>query len=388
MLCYRYLSRKWGMEALKTGKFKMSRVRETNDMFDCTGVFSGYFSDESFMQVVYPVLTVAAKRKLRNIKRNYSAETYRFVVHGLIDEWRLMLTDDTFNRRRPVCDELVILCMSEERKLMDERALLDESLMWAHYGDKGYGIRIGLKVPTPDQRLVVRVEYKNKVPDYDLSKLQRKWKQGEREDFWLRFIERRMMTKSAAWAYEHEIRFVRHVKDPDLEKINDHYFISIPKHHIARVDFGSRCFKSDFAFYRYVRKLRDAGYTDTKFYLARLNPNTYGYEYKSEEYIRRSVLCARCYHLRDSSFNGVGPFFRWLGNDVARPTGAALARTFEDIIGDMTQDDFELWYDTFHDMTRKNASPSFHMQMLGVLNRLSLSHNDKFALQSEVVPLN
>jgi hypothetical protein len=100
-------------------------------------------------------------------------------------------------------------------------ALLDESLLWAHYSDKHRGICLGLDVPDDVARAVDYVD--DRLP----------WEQPTQE-----FMTKLLWTKFAPWRYEGEVRaFVTREEHED-----GRYFVDFgDKLKLQQVIVGHRC---------------------------------------------------------------------------------------------------------------------------------------------------
>ena len=106
------MSLKWGLESVKSGWFKLSKLSEFNDPMDSIGN-------------IYPVLPPALLNELG----------------GDADFYRGMMKD-----KRQIDNAYRFLCLSAARKRGWYKS---DPLLWAHYGDRGYGVGRTLDLP-PD----------------------------------------------------------------------------------------------------------------------------------------------------------------------------------------------------------------------------------------------
>lgn len=153
MRLYHFTTERFGLQAIRDSRLKISLVQELNDPFEFLGL----------------ALEREERRILRNFKNGF-AERY-----GLI-------------------------CMSNNWK---------NPLLWGHYAEKHKGLCLGFDVP--DKGMFIEVTYKDKRPTLqefgcnDLRQL--------REHHMLQLLT----MKFSAWNYESEYRAFCDLKDKDLD---------------------------------------------------------------------------------------------------------------------------------------------------------------------------
>lgn len=368
----------------------MSRVEETNDVFDCAGTFVGYYTPRAFKKRVFDFLPPESQARYRKIvaeaKRTGNKEDLEYVQRGLTDELKLRYNTEMFNERAQFVEiDFLMLCMSEARDESDPSVVRDESLMWAHYAEKGKGLRIELELDEPFSQNFFRVNYADEVPTCDLANSPSVNNRAHKK-LVCEFLDKRAMTKSRAWSYEHEVRLVRIGKDPRVKHKGKLAYLELDPRIVKRVDFGPHCFKDEHAFLREVDRLKESGYGHVEFRLARMDPKTYGFRYVTEETIRRSAAFARLIYWK-GMMNGIGPFIYWLKSRPKFSAGGQVSRTIEDIIAEIPKGQFWYFLDILRDALRWNASLLSRVTLHWAFERLPISEYDKYCL-SEALMLN
>lgn len=218
MRCYRYLPFDRGIEALESGRFRLSSVSWFNDPFDCYGRAIGAMSDESCWHLV--------NRDLERWKRFFIAnwgplpQVINARVEDVVD-WVQTRMEIGCGRQNYVPPEVAkewlideqyrLMCFSDAQKY-DPR---HDILMWSHYADSCRGVRIEFEIEEddlPDGCWLKSVKYTDKRPVIDLSRTLT-WDGGDPE--YVNYVRNCVWTKCKAWRYEHEIRLL-----VDLNKVN------------------------------------------------------------------------------------------------------------------------------------------------------------------------
>ena len=247
MLCYRYLDYEYGVESVISGNFKVASPQEFNDPLDCYGNACGT-----------PPRHVLVK----------FAKTFHSFGHSTDDIADFIGRDFDLKMAAAIQDRSKIgnlfrlLCFSDVNKTSQE----SETLMWAHYADKGFGVRVLFDIPEenlPNGCAVRAVDYAPdcKVPMLLLSTLTDFPMSREISEFYARCI----YTKGPIWGYENEIRMIigpEAQKDllPGMSKdgsrkVCDLY--PIPRSWIKGFEFGSRVRECDVA--DAIARIRDSG---------------------------------------------------------------------------------------------------------------------------------
>ena len=199
------MSLKWGLESVKSGWFKLSKSSEFNDPMDSIGN-------------IYPVLPPALLNELG----------------GDADFYRGMMKD-----KRQIDNAYRFLCLSAARKRGWYKS---DPLLWAHYGDRGYGVRLTLDLPTdmPDGVNASKVKYCLSQP---LSVCP--CKRDALLSWLFHHYEKCISRKGLAWKYEREVRVMVDMLKVDQEDVytddrTGFSFLRIPPKTIKEVAFGVR----------------------------------------------------------------------------------------------------------------------------------------------------
>ena len=265
------MSFKWGLEAIKSGAFKVLRPLDTNDPYEMMGACCGKFAPEvesSFLENMCQKWMVEAMRhgdsprfpRLSDVKERVN--NYKYFLDKLLMERQ---TQQLLHR---------ILCFVDLDKIND----LSDQLLWGHYGDGGRGVRIWFDAGKLDLAYgkVYPVSYGDKRPLLDLGKL----KSHEIDASWRGFLKEVLFTKSLAWAYEAEQRMlVSHRASGDVVCVKDGVeLILLPQEAILRIDFGpSGMIKDTIAAIDELRGIPSLKHVE--FYVANFSKDEYKYEY-------------------------------------------------------------------------------------------------------------
>lgn len=106
---------------------------------------------------------------------------------------------------------LGVLCVSEK---------WDHPVMWSHYGDRHYGVCIGLETDAFAPIVFKPVEYSDELPTIDV----RDYAKPDKGTF-----SRLALRKAKAWSYEHEWRTIA---KPGIHRFKDA---------VVRILLGARC---------------------------------------------------------------------------------------------------------------------------------------------------
>ena len=226
MRCYRYLNYKYGIRSILESAFKVASPDEFNDPFDCLGNVYG----------------TPSRQSLRNfaatLKRAPSV-TIEQTIDWLQRDFDLKFAASIHDRKR-IGELYRILCFSN----VDIADANSETLMWAHYADKGSGVRVLLELSAdelPSGCVIESVEYAPDgcVPLLSLATISDFPMCPEIANFYAKCIT----TKGKSWDYEKEVRLV---VGPDAlknllrvescgKKVE---LLQLPRSVIKGVDFG------------------------------------------------------------------------------------------------------------------------------------------------------
>ncbi len=150
-MLYHFISERFGLEAIRNRRLKISLIQELNDPFEFLGL----------------ALEKAERRVLRDFKNKFA-------------------------------DRFGLICMSSSWR---------NPLLWGHYADKHKGLCLGFDVP--DEETFIEVTYKEKRPtlqEFGCAHLRQ---------FQEHHMLRLLTMKFDAWKYESEYRAFCDLKDKD-----------------------------------------------------------------------------------------------------------------------------------------------------------------------------
>ena len=199
------MSLKWGLESIKSGWFKLSKASEFNDPMDSVGN-------------IYPVMPSALLAQLGD-----DADFYK----GMMKD------------RRQIDYAYRFLCLSAARKRGWYKS---DPLLWAHYGDRGCGVRIALDLPNalPVGVNVNKVKYCLSQPISVCP-----YKRDALLPWLFRHYEKCINRKGLAWKYEREVRLMVDMLKVEQENMytddgTGFSFLRIPPKTIKEIAFGVR----------------------------------------------------------------------------------------------------------------------------------------------------
>lgn len=268
----RYMSLKYGLEALRTGEFKVTRPCDANDPYEMMGGLHGRLSDRVRGEFCNSVAMGWAREAVNPTNRRIILPLRKV----LNDAWNnfektlaiKILSRETFDKNES------FLCFADADQVTDET----DQLMWAHYGECGRGVRIWfdeerLKEVYP---LIRPIVYQEQRPTLELDRLT-SW--GDADEL-KEFIGECYFTKSQAWAYEHEKRLLifRSMGEQLKTRRGDIELIRIPIDAITRVDFGPMGMTDEmFAAITEFQAIERMKHIE--FRVATFTQNTYSYSY-------------------------------------------------------------------------------------------------------------
>ena len=281
----RYMSLNWGLEAIKSGAFKVLRPLDTNDPYEMMGACCGEFAPEvesSFRKAMHMKWMIEFARygyrpgfpSWGEVEQR--VKNYKYFLNKLMLERK---TQQLLHR---------ILCFVDLDKIND----LSDQLMWGHYGNGGRGVRIWFDADKLDLAYgkVYPVSYSNKRPLVDLGRL----KSHEIDASWQGYLREVLFTKSLAWAYEAEQRMlVSHRAFGDVVRVKGNIeLVVLPQDAIIRIDFGPTGRIGDtIAAIDELRCIPSLEHVE--FYVANFSIDEYRYEYLTYD------ECLRHYNPRD-----------------------------------------------------------------------------------------
>ena len=222
MRCYRYMDYRFGIQSVLDAAFKVTNPDDFNDPFDCIGNVCGIPPKNSLVNFA------------RTLQRPPSV-TLDQVIEKLQRDFDLKLAASVQDRKS-IGELYRVLCLSNA-DLADANS---ETLMWAHYADKGCGVRVVFELNPEELPLgcaIQSVKYSQdgRVPILLLSTMTDFPMCPELKDFYADCI----ITKGPSWEYEKEVRIV---VGPDairtLKLSCGVELLSLPRTIIKGVDFG------------------------------------------------------------------------------------------------------------------------------------------------------
>lgn len=267
----RYMSFAWGLEAIKSGAFKVLRPLDTNDPYEMMGACCGKFAPEVESSLLKDmrlkwIIEGMSHGSMPGFSRLSEVEervkNYKYFLNKILMERK---TQQLLHR---------ILCFVDLDKINE----WSDQLMWAHYGEGGRGVRIWFDVEKLDLSYgkVYPVSYSDKRPLIDLGKL----KSYKIDTSWQPYLKKLLFTKSLAWEYEAEQRMlVSHRASSDVVYVKgDIELVVLPQDAILRIDFGpTGRIEDTIAAIDELRSIPSLKHVE--FYVANFSENEYRYEY-------------------------------------------------------------------------------------------------------------
>lgn len=186
MILYRYFNLSYGLEALQTGVWKVSRLDELNDIFDC-------------------------RPHVINPPPGFSVP----------------MTDAYMKNLNEV---LGLTCYS---------ATINDPTVWGHYAEKHQGIALGFEFRGHASEFPHEVRYSKVRPVLDLAKIGTLPEDRDPDKAKIRLIDAGFTSKHPSWSYEREYRHFIPMKICRMK--GRHYFISAPWKQLREVVLGARC---------------------------------------------------------------------------------------------------------------------------------------------------
>ena len=190
MRVYRYLRAEHALEALQTKTWKLGRLRELNDPFDCQ-----------------PVLENAPDQGHPEANAAFACEYLR----GL----------------------------HLKTGIISYSASIEDPVVWSHYADGHRGIAFALEFG--DKQGPMKVDYDEQRPRIDYLRVE-ELRAKDEEEALLDIITKGFTVKAPSWAYEREYRhFLTLWWGVGCEMKGPHYFRPMPKLELKAVILGARC---------------------------------------------------------------------------------------------------------------------------------------------------
>lgn len=271
MKLVRYMSFKWGIEAVKSGLFKLLRPLGANDPYEMMGACTGKLRPEVKADMLDDMkyAWVKAGLPMSGKVANYPISEVIARVENNHYFFQMMLMS------REVQQEAnAMLCFVDA----DQIDAVTDQLMWGHYTKGGTGIRIWFESGRfPDELPpLFKVKYLAKRPCIDLGTLNA----YNDINVWGRFLFDILITKSNAWAYEHEYRMMIPPMQAGSFVVNkdDLEFVRIGPECISRIDLGPMGVQEDSG--SIIEELKSNPATaHIDFRLATFKSEEYAYDY-------------------------------------------------------------------------------------------------------------
>lgn len=222
------MPRYW-IDVLENAHLKLSRATDFNDIFDCSGVCVGYFSNEAM--------------------RKHLTKISNLLAYNLTDAQLEKLAKECSDEFRKSFLERVPFSLQEIACFSAPETEDSDILMWSHYANKWQGVRLGFNMLFENH---AQLDYGNNTPYYldmvryneervsfdlsrikDIDDLSEYWE-------WYRSI---VINKAKAWQYENEWRLM--AIEGKSEKVGVLRFWRFDRRILKSVDIGPRVSASD-----------------------------------------------------------------------------------------------------------------------------------------------
>jgi hypothetical protein len=189
MRVYRYLSAEHALLALQTKKWKLGRLRDLNDPFDCQ-----------------PLLENAPDQGSPQANGAFARDYLR--------------------------------ALHLDTGLLSYSARIDDPVIWSHYADSHRGIALGFEYGERDG--LMKVDYSEQRARIDYLRVEElRTKDANRAI--LDVISKGFTVKAPSWKYEHEYRHFLNLWASGCEMEGPHYFRPVPQLALRVVILGARC---------------------------------------------------------------------------------------------------------------------------------------------------
>lgn len=232
------MSLEWGVEAVKSGIFKLLRPLNANDPYEMMGACTGRLRPEAKAILLDDMkyAWIKAGLPLSGKVIDYPVSEVCARVENNSYFFQMMLMSRELQQKRNA-----MLCFSDAAQI-DATA---DQLMWSHYAGGGTGIRIWFESDSFQTRPspLLKVQYQEKRPAINLEELET----YNDVNAWSKFLLKVLITKSSAWSYEHEYRMIipAELLESLVIKKDDFEFVQLGQMSIIRVDFGPKGFQKD-----------------------------------------------------------------------------------------------------------------------------------------------
>lgn len=223
----------YGLKSILESRFKVANPLDLNDPFEMLGDVVGTLNNAvkaEMLQKYKPLWQAASSISEDGQSLRAWSEVERAIEEDSTDILRRIVMERGSHEQRSR-----VLCFSKFQQDWDDRELL----LWAHYADKGRGLRVLIDLDRDESSFhVAPVIYTNRRPILDLRRF-RCWFD---HDAFRQFFFDSVFTKSLVWSYEREIRLFTSVdrKGMRFSSEGEKEFISFDQSQIMAVDFGPK----------------------------------------------------------------------------------------------------------------------------------------------------
>lgn len=278
MKLQKYLNAKYGIDAILHSALKVSLPTELNDPFEFLPKEVGkwtkakvkrYLKDKARQNRIYNYQKqkgiVKNKRQFKEALKDLDS-----IAESLVEKFQSKEYWDYIQSSKQDNDQFMRLISFSSDNAKED----DQILMWSHYSNNHFGIRLhydpdSIMLPCFELR---EVNYSIDRPPVDHTL------DGKSNDFIFQ-LPNAMTTKSICWKYEKEYRlFV----DPNycsnqVKEEKTIYFAKIPEQSLIRVDLGLNVTKNTLEDIKLLKKTDR--FKKVQFYKAELNKEQYKLDY-------------------------------------------------------------------------------------------------------------
>lgn len=233
MLVWRYMDFNYGLKSILEARFKVANPLDLNDPFEMLGDVVGKLNEDvkaEMLRKYKPIWQKASAVSDSGLPLRSWPEVVRAIEENSTDILRRIVLERGSHDQRSR-----VLCFTKFQQDWDDRELL----LWAHYADKGRGLRVLLDLDRDEKSFhISSVIYSNRRPILDLRSF-RSWFD---HDAFRQFFFDSVFTKSLVWSYEREVRLFTSVDRQGSRFFHEGSldFISFDPRQIVAIDFGPK----------------------------------------------------------------------------------------------------------------------------------------------------
>lgn len=225
---------------LEEGRLRLSKVSAFNDPFEFVTPFHGTPTpDQAYHDLqesmTYDEAIAFAQEHRKELSSAFTDEQISENPHQILAE-HFTRTGGTprcpHEESHKTADSYFrILCFSKTDVSPES-----EILLWSHYAQKHSGVRLEFDFGSRNDHRFREICYSSHRPSIN-------YQVSDNLDYADEAMGRGIFTKSLGWSYEHEVRYLAAIAEPDskIDRSEEIHHIPFTPDTVRSVDFGLRC---------------------------------------------------------------------------------------------------------------------------------------------------